>query len=445
MRQFAQWIQSGRCGSYVGLIGSGKSNMLSYFCRNPELVRRDFTDPSIPFAAVYADLNNAYDQNPATLFRILLRALYEGRDPLKKIDPGLPETVAGLYRRAEEKTDAFVVQSALREALSALTAKNARVAFILDPFDEFARTAPVGLFDNLRGLRDSFKYQLSCIVGLRKELAYLRSGTENFGELYDLLDTCVCWVGTMEEEDAKAVLDRIETVTGGHFSDLERKDLMELTGCYPALLSAAAYWLHDSSPRPSSDKWEDLLLQQPAVRNRMRDIWGGFTGKEKEAVIELLGGGSREKTSAGTVGKGRIRSGDADPLERLKAMRICRRDGALTRVISRMFERYVRELRESELGEIRYVFWRGNRKIAGLTPLDRKLLKHFLAHPREIVGCGKLRDTVWGGKDVADNAVNVAVAHLRRAIEPRNSEAEVYLTTVRGEGFQFFPEGRPKG
>ena len=56
--------------------------------------------------------------------------------------------------------------------------------------------------DNLRGLRDSFKTTLSYLIGLRHEVAYIRSPAE-LGELYEIVDTYQCWLGAMERDDAR--------------------------------------------------------------------------------------------------------------------------------------------------------------------------------------------------------------------------------------------------
>ena len=51
-------------------------------------------------------------------------------------------------------------------------------------------------------LRDSFKDTLCYIVGMRQEATYLPE-LDLLGELYELVDTQVCWLGPMGEADSR--------------------------------------------------------------------------------------------------------------------------------------------------------------------------------------------------------------------------------------------------
>jgi two-component system, OmpR family, response regulator MprA len=73
---------------------------------------------------------------------------------------------------------------------------------------------------------------------------------------------------------------------------------------------------------------------------------------------------------------------------------------------------------------------RGDRTI-DLTAQEFELLRHFLAHPRQVLTRAQLLDAVWGlPSATASNVVDVYVGYLRAKLgEPR------LLHTVRGVGY----------
>jgi hypothetical protein len=286
MTILADWIQAGESGSIVGLAGAGKSNLLGFLTHRPEVMARYLENSGLKLALVQVDLNNLPNHDLATFYRVILRSLYEGRAQLAALDESLATHIETFYRKVEDKLDPFLVQSALREALLLVQEKKARLVLVLDPFDQFCQVAPTQVLDNLRGLRDSFKTTLCYLVGLRHEVAYIRSPAE-LGELYELIDTHVCWLGPMERQDARWVISQVEEATGQSFSEAQIERLIELTGGYPALLRAASLWLAKSTPIPDMAAWEELLLAETSIQNRLRDLRLGLTGEEEAALVVL--------------------------------------------------------------------------------------------------------------------------------------------------------------
>jgi Cdc6-like AAA superfamily ATPase len=227
----ADWIAAGESGAIVGPPGAGKSNLLGFLSRQPQVVQPHLPDD---FRVVLAlvDLNNLPGNDLSTFYRIILRALYECRAQLTTLADSLAGAVETLYRNVARETDPFVSQSALREALLAFEAHDTRLVLILDPFDRLAQTAEPQILDNLRGLRDSFKATLSYLVGIQQPLGYLRDPAE-MGELHSLLDMHVCWLGGMAAADARFVIDNIAGAKGCVFSEADIEHLLNLTGAMP--------------------------------------------------------------------------------------------------------------------------------------------------------------------------------------------------------------------
>jgi DNA-binding response OmpR family regulator len=103
-------------------------------------------------------------------------------------------------------------------------------------------------------------------------------------------------------------------------------------------------------------------------------------------------------------------------------------------------------------GKIQYnsttsCFFLGERELTGLSDRDQRLLQFFILHPRQAHTIDDLVEAAWTDDEqegVTDEAVQQAIHHLRKQIEP-NPAKPCYLVTERGVGYRFFPEGAPRG
>ncbi len=454
----ADWIRAGESGSIVGLAGAGKSNLLGFVCHRPEVIGRYLKDSFLKPALVQVDLNNLPGPGLATFYRVILRSLYEAQVQLAAVEESLPPTIESLYRKVEEKTDPFLSQSALREALFLLKERRVRLVLVFDPFDPFCRVATRQVLDNLRGLRDSFKASLSYLIGLRHELAYVRDPAE-LGELYEIMDTHRCWVGPMAREDARWVVDQVEEATGKSFDEPQIKRLIELTGGYPALLRAASLWLARVSPVPKTETWIEALLVQASLQARLREVWQGLTGEEQLALAELQSLQGQDFSARLRRSYRDILQDQADVLASLQEKQICFLNPEENRlqVFSPLLATYVNQVGLTSSGKIWHretddVILKGNINLeAELTPQDRKLLLFFLNNPRKILSKDDIAFALWSDEEIvaSDKGINdvrlqKAVSQLRGVLE-RGETSPRYIQTVRSLGYRFFPEGMPHG
>lgn len=435
----------GQSGCLVGLPGAGKSNLVSFLGNRPDVVAQYMENTSLKVATILVDLNNLPRNNLATFYRVLLRALHEAGTQLSALDQPLFEKIETLYRKVEDKTDPFLTQSAYRETLQVFQSHDIRLALVLDPFDTFCRTAPTRLLDNLRGLRDGFKTTLSYIVGLRHDLAYVRDPAE-IGELYDILDTHVCRVGPLTEGDARLSIAQVEEVAGRSFREAEIRHLLELCGGYPALLRAASLWLADVAPAPPFSQWEECLLQQPAMRNRLDSIWQALTSEEQAAlsVLQSILSGRADRVD----GLRQFEQKYASVLARLQTKYVCLPADAGFRLFSPLLARYVSDLQGVIAGKIWSEgdrFYRDDLELSDLSELDRRLLRHFLRMPLSVRSLDQLKEAAWledNPQGVSSEAIQQAVRHLRTRIELDPSQPR-YLVTLPKAGYRFFPDGEP--
>ena len=443
MQVLSDWIRAAESGSVVGLAGAGKSNLLRCLCHRPELPGH------VP---VLVDLNSLHEISLSVLYRVILRSLHEAHAQLALVDPSLPATVQSLYEQVAEKADPFVSQSALREALFAFRERGAGLTLVLDPFDEFARSAPTPILNTLRGLRDSFKMSLSYIVGLRRELAYVRS-PEELGELYEILDVHVCWLGPLQGGDAEVIIRQTEKGFGKQFGPEQVRRLVDVTGGYPALLRVGSLWLARSAPAPAEETWVTALLDDPSVRRRLKEMWLGLTANEQSAIAAL---GEAVCAPAKTEAQAHTRIAKVaerypEALGRLSAKGLCTETTAGWRVFSPLFAQFAANAREATTGSIRYEvesdrFFRGETEMSDLSALDCRLLHHLLAHPVRVHSIDDLIGAAWSdfcAEGVRSDTVQQAIRHLRVQIEPDPSRPR-YVTTEHRRGYRFFPEGAPQ-
>ena len=457
MAVLASWIQAGEGGSVIGLAGAGKSNLLGFLCNRPEVLRSYLPDGVPPIALVWVDLNSLPASGgadvEASLYRVVLRALYEARAQLSSVEHSLPESVRAVYRRVEDKIDIFLTQSALRETLFLFQDKGPRLVLVLDPFDTFCRTAPVHVLDSIRGLRDSFKDTLSCVVGLRKELALLRDPAD-MGELYEILDTHQCPVGAMEPEDARWVVRQVEETTGHSFGATQSGRLIELSGAYPSLLRAASLWLAGAPSPPPETDWAECLLAERSVRHRLEELWAGLSEEEQRALSEVqrLSSGGRSSHDRAVEG---LRQQHGKVLAHLSTLGLCEPAGDGWCVRGELLARYVRRAAvqtvdeiwlDEETGELH----RGRDPLIDLAPLEREALLYLVTHPRARHTKTDLILNAWPNDpcplERTDDSVYQVIRGLRCKIEPNPSKPR-YIVTWRGTGeqeggYQFFPQGR---
>ncbi|MBE7471840.1 MAG: hypothetical protein DPW09_13340 [Anaerolineae bacterium] len=449
LRLLADWISTGESGAVVGLSGAGRANLLGFLCHRPEVVAGYLRPGAGPIALIPLDLNNLPATDLSTLYRVLIRAFYRVR---AGFEPGLAEEIAALYRHSQAETDPFLTQSTLQELLLLFQARQTRVVLVLNRFDDFCQAATPAMVNTLRGLRDDFKDTLCYLAGMTREAVYLPE-PERLGDMYELLDHHVCWVGALQPQDARYL---VRTVVHAAPTPPEEEDvaaLLALSGNYPTLLRAACHWWL-AAEKPPRSEWVSTLLGERQVQHRLERLWQGLTQEEQFVLSELqkletarLSGGDKkwpefveayQPILRQLAGKGVCQYAD-------KGWRLA---GALlsafvARVEGRGRGRIWQDERTGEL-------YQGQTLLADLTGLERAVLTFLLKQPRFSHTKTDLIFNAWPDElrqqGVSDNSLYQLISSLRRQIEP-NPSRPAYLVTWRGKpegGYQFFPEGRPR-
>lgn len=452
----SNWIRHSTSGTVVGLSGSGKSNLLGFMCHRPDVIRYYVNDK--PTELIPIDLNGMPDEELVNFYRLILRSFYELRQRFKK---PLQEHIQMIYQGHKKEQDLFLLQSGLREILFKFREQKTRIVLILDKFDTFCENATPHMTSLLRSLRDSFKDTLIYIMGMDQEAIYL-SNPEVLGEVYEILDTAICWVGPMSKSDARNLIYRHTAQVSELPTEQEIQILSRLTGHYPSLLKLACLIWRDAPQRPISLEWGRGLHHRASVHRRLQNIWLGLTQAEQLMLSEIqkfqqaLDALSSKKTkSENPYPLDKPTPKQKEVLENLTRKGLCHYHGQRWTIFSDWFTEYIAQIQGRGLGQIWFdevtsSIYQGSSKVDDLTPLEEFVLKFFISTPWKRHTKTDIIFHAWPKvlkeQGVTDDSLYQVISGLRKKIEPVSTRP-AYIINWRGQpegGYQFFPEGRPE-
>lgn len=453
MRVLAGWIWAGFSGSVVGSAGIGKSNLLGYLCHRPDALEQYLPTDSIARALISVDLNNLPADDTSTLYRVILRSFYESRG---QFEAQLQEVIRSLYLENRAARDPFLPHSALRELILDLQERGIRVVLVLDRFDRFYQDVTPEMTNNLRGLRDSFKDTVCYIVGMRQEVSYLANPAA-LGELYELLDTYVCWVRPMDEADARQLIADETSDAREALDEADIRRILDLTGGHPALLKATCHWWRNVHDRPEKG-WSNLLLETPTIQHRLEKIWRSLTLAEQQ-VLGNVHKWQLKAESRMPDPKTMRREIELDQQQQKAAGLLAQKGVTLPvdggwRISGSLLSAYIAQKAGRSPGSLWIddtagIVYQGNMALKELTPLENGLLCYLIRHPRVRHTHTDLIEAVWpedmSKEGVSTEALYQVVRGLRRKIEPEPGRPR-YIVNWRGSpegGYQCFSEGRP--
>lgn len=472
--QIAQWIAMGASGCVVGLAESGRTNLLTFLCHRADVLELYLGDDS-RVTLISVDLFNLPENDLSNLYRTILHAFYWEREA---IPSKLHSYAEQLYLANREAADPFLPQMATYDLLRAFEDAGRRVVLVLNRFDRFCATASPQMLNTLRGLRDTFKGTLSYIVGMLQEVIYLANEVE-LGDMYDILDRQVCWVGTMTDEDARDMLRRDVLPGDVDLAEPEERAILQLSGRFPGLIKTVGLWWY-SYARQAVDvnRWQAILLQETSVQFRVERIWNSLTQEEQLALSEIqklerqvvgvdwlnpflsLNGAVASVNGSGNLPSSQQRALDhlssqyAHALAQLVVKGLCQQIGPVWLIQSRLLAAFV-ETKEGRakgriwLDEQSKQIFQGKTLMQDITGLQHAILEFMIRNPRVRHTYDEIISSAWPDEDqregISDNALQVHIRSIRKRIEPNPAKPN-YLITWRGMpgGYIFYPEGRPE-
>lgn len=431
MQLVAQWLAKGTSCAVIGMAGCGKSNFLGFLSRTPDALAPYLGELNGKVISLLVDLNSLPSNTLDTFFRLLLRSFFELRH---QFDEETQQLIIQQYLENRTATDPFLPQSGLRTLLFHFEAHDMRVALVMDRFDRFTERDVPGMTDTLRSLRDSFKGSLCFVVGMRQEPKYILN-PEMLGELYEILDLHVCWVGPMNLVDSRQVIAEELMIPEEKLEQALVEQVYALTGGYPSLLKAVCQRYADGEF--TLEQWQRLLVDQN-VQYRLSEIWQGLTQQEQMSLFSLASG--EECTAA--------------ELRSLQMKGLLKQDDGDWRIRSTLLEGYAMAVGELSRGliweeEETGMLFQGKRPLNNLPPIEAALLTFLIRNPLKRHAYTEIITAVWTEEEnlggVNDHALAKQVSNLRKRIEP-NPAKPIYIINFRATpegGYQFFPEGKP--
>jgi hypothetical protein len=432
IRLLAAWAASGTSASVVGLVGSGRSNLLRYLCEHPTAFARHVPSESPPVTLIAVDLYDLPSDNLYDLYRTLLHAFYWAR---ARLPAPLAEAASASYLEHRTSTDAFLTQTALYELLLA--------------FQRFCQLGTLSMVNSLRSLRDRFRETLSYIVGMRQAVAYLPNPAL-LGDMYELFDSHTCYVGALTPDDSRHMLGALPGMRSRTPQPAEVDAFLRLSGGFPVLLKAIGQWWLGATNHPPPHTWLELLLADNTFQFRLERLWQGLTQEEQL----VLAGLARSQGQPGERTAPAARQHTQLIMERLAAKGCCAAGEGVWYIPSEMLAAYAIRSGGQARGRIWFeessgMIHQDQQPLQGLTPMEYDILRFLLAHPRTRHTSDAIIERVWPAGDnkevITPNNLQVHVSGIRKKIEPNPAEP-VYLITWHGRpgGYQFFPEGKPK-
>ncbi len=222
--------RAGESVSVIGLSGAGKSNLLGFLVN-----RAEAGEAMVRFALI--DCNRLREPEPDAFYRLVRASLGE---------------------RGQAADEEEALFNALRGCFDA---SPAGLCLLLDRFDILVHPLQEMLYNNLRALRDAFKYRLSFVFSTRRSLP-------PHSELAELVSGHVIWLGRLAEADARWSADQYGARVGITWSEDQVQALLALSGGYPALLRAVCEAAADGAPVELQ-----ALREHPAVAARLKEFW----------------------------------------------------------------------------------------------------------------------------------------------------------------------------
>jgi DNA-binding winged helix-turn-helix (wHTH) protein len=437
IKTLAMWVQAGFSGAIVGLAGSGKSNLMSVLGKQPHRLHQFLDKDAMRLALVAVDLNNLADNQIATLYRLMLRAMYEARF---QFDQALQTLLVSNYHENKTTIDPFIAQNVIRDLLHQVRDRNMRLVFLFDQFDLFCRITNRVMTNSLRGLRDGFKANMCYIVGMRQAVPYLPN-PDILGELYELLDLHTLWLGPMCAEDSQRMIEYELNHISHHPQPFDIDLLTKLTGGFPSLIKAVCQWWMHQSKRPLSAQWPSQLLQDFGVQYRLGEIWDGLDQAEQSALYSLVKKFKSNYSVAEIV------------WERMMQKGVWVAGESGREVNGELLQLYVQTAVSPSWNKLWFDpmsghLYQGDAIMDALTPLEQAVLLFFIKHPEQRLTKSVIIANAWPDDThrdgVSDESLYQIIKGIRKQIEPDPSKPS-YLVTWRGTpegGYILFLEGK---
>jgi hypothetical protein len=432
LRYLIAAMSEGQCCSVVAPSNMGKSLLLKSLTSD-EVRRACATDGPPAFITVFVDCLEAGDSEQA-FYEVLLRRIVDELE-----DSDAPAATVGTLRAIHQEMLRTTTDISVRSLFAASVRETdrwgkARLAVILDEFDDVFSALPPWPFRQLRAQRDALGDALCYVTGTSRRLERLRSDAETY-EFRELFHLHTLVLRPLSSVDAESVVAHLAEAQGQPEDSRHAALTVELAGGHPGLLESIFSVLRHGGANPAMDVGaaaRELAALGP-IQKECQRLWDELEEEEQEGLLALLGSGE------GALDEGRRRSLETKGLlgagEDNASVVFSPVFGAFLRaeLARRRGEESIGVRCDPDTGQI----WSDDQEITlKLSEPQRRLVR--LLHERGGAVCtyDQIAEQIWGvGEGVTPGAIYELVKRVRQKVEPDWREPS-YVVTVPGEGYR---------
>lgn len=371
------------------------------------------------------DSNRLENPDRWGLCELLLTVIKEGCHSHPQAAGLFPE-LSQLHKEVLITNNGLLAHRYLEMAMSMLVIEsNIDVFFLVNEFDELYCTLAELELSNLRAIRDTYKYRVNFGLCLRDFPDRIRKDSKD--RLTDLASRNMLTLGPYSETDAETMIRQLETRKNKKLSRKAHRSIIDLSGGHPGLLSAIFDGINDHLPSREILA-ADQLLNEVSILRACRNLWNGIAEDERIG-LEHVAHGQQVASHVSNI---------------LEKKYLIRRTGQEVSIFSPLFAGYVLRRLTNEPNRLVILPETFQVKIGAALPIDLsqreyRLVATLYVRKGQIVTKETIRDEVYGGEVVSDEAIANLVRQARNKIEPIKSHPQ-YIRNAHGKGYLLFDE-----
>ncbi len=420
IRLFIPYLEQGLSSQFIGIAGTGKSNVLRLLAYNKEARFHNFGEYEKLLHFVYIDCLEIKDKTLFDVLKFMLISLSFSlgerglMEESQKINEFLKE---GL----EVRDEMFLFQS-LKKSLDYLSIeKKLTIHLLFDKFDVILPNITSEFFTNLKVLRNHAKYRFGSVFSLTRPLEELVDPAV-LSDFHELVAGNEIYLTIRDQVWLDFRLSYIERAARKTLDGSVKQSILSLTGGHSELskLSCEALVGEDTIP----DNIEEFLKNKSTIQGSCRRMWECLLPSEQVALKNNISRSDAQANFPYLANTGLVdESGITIPL----------------------FASYIQGVPVESTDKIIYdesknEIFQGQDPISDLlSPLEFKLLKYLIQNKDRLCAKDEIIGSVWGDQKsyegVTDQALDQIFYRLRKKVEqdPANPH---YIHTIKGKGYK---------
>lgn len=284
IRHICDYARRGLSTCFVGIAGSGKSNIVNFLSKDEYGYRAQYLGEDNDRVLFPVVIGNRWKETALHLWEMMLAALRTAAPDLSAPAPLHLELLSPEEQRfAQLKAEvAFVCQQ-----------QKMQVMFILDDFDEILAKAPFDMLEALHELRYDQRERLSYLIFTKRLPHLLRQESPINGrsKFYDLFSNAIYALEPYSDTDTRQMLHHLNEQTNEALSEDELAAIQAQSGGHARLIYLLFHlWSEEHPPITVPLSYFLSHPQASAIRSECQRILDGLHPEEQAVAIRLAQG-----------------------------------------------------------------------------------------------------------------------------------------------------------